>query len=206
MSNIISLVIYPDIRLKTASSDVTEFDDELRKNIFRMERATQIFYGWGLAGVQIGFMKRVIFINHDSIVEYENRTNNRNDALKGAPLIMVNPKILESSKDEFQSTEACLSLPGVDAQVQRSKYVKVWYQDEFGKEHTIETEIPTLAACIQHEIDHVNGLTLADHQSVLKRSMMIKKIDKYIKSRDHVTKVDLDKLCDDSCSHEHHSF
>ena len=181
MSNIISLVIYPDARLKTKSTDVVEFDDTLRHNIYRMEKATQIFCGWGLAGVQIGFMKRVIFINHDSIIEYENKRSGKNDALRGAPLVMVNPKILESSDDKFLSTEACLSLPGVDADVQRFRYVKVAYQDEFGKEHEIETEMPTLAACIQHEIDHVNGITLAEHQSTLKRSMMIKKIDKYIK-------------------------
>ncbi len=207
MSNIVSLVIYPDIRLKTKSADVNEFDDSLRHTLSNMERSCHIFHGWGLAGVQIGYMKRVLYINHDSIVEYENRNNNRNDALKGAPLFMVNPQIIDKSTEKFNSKEACLSLPGVDAEVERFKYVKAKYQDGFGKEHIIETEIPTLAACIQHEIDHVNGITIAEHQSILKRNMLTKKIDKFIKSNHElVTKVDLDKVCESGCSHDHESY
>ncbi len=207
MSNIVNLVIYPDVRLKTRADEVTEFDDALRHNIFRMEKAIPVFNAWGLAGVQIGFMKRVIYINHDSIVAYENKINSKAHELRGSPLLMINPKILTDSGEKFTSKEGCVSLPGVDCEVQRLKYIKASYQDEFGKEHVIETEIPTLSACIQHEIDHINGITIAEHQSAFKRNMLIKKIEKYLKTRDHIAKIDLDKLCDDdSCSHEHHTL
>lgn len=207
MSNIVTLVIYPDIRLKTRSTEVTEFDNELRHTLSNMEKSAHIFHGWGLAGVQIGYMKRVIYIDYDAIVSYENNYNKRNDALRGEPLLMVNPEIIDKSTDKFVSREACLSLPGVDAEVERFRYVKAKYQDGFGKEHTIETEIPTLAACIQHETDHVNGITIAEHQSALKRNMLIKKIEKYVKNNHNlITKVDLSKVCESGCSHEHEAY
>jgi peptide deformylase len=204
MSNIVSLVIYPDIRLKTASAEVVEFDDALRTRLSNMEKATKVFHGWGLAGVQIGCMQKIIYINHDAIVKYDDPKSEKGYPLRGAPLFMVNAKILEISEQKFESTEGCLSLPGVEATVQRGAYVKAQYQDEFGNEHIIETEVPTLAACIQHEIDHTNGITIAEHQSPLKRNMLIKKIEKFLKTRNHPTKADLNSTCKSGCSHDHH--
>lgn len=208
MAAAINLVIYPDQRLKTKSSDVQNFDDALRTRLTHLEKACKYFDGMGLAGCQIGYMDRILFIDHDMIVQFWNERFNESTPLRNEHLFMVNPEIIDMSSEKFESNEACLSLPGVDAKVERSSYVKVRYFDGFGKEQTIETKIPLLSACMQHEIDHTNGITTAEHQSPLKRNMMIKRIDKYMKSRHVVTSFDPDQEhaheCGDAhCGHNH---
>lgn len=203
MTNIVKLVIYPDARLKTKSNDVVDFNDDLKHLLDNMIKATEIFNGIGIAGVQLGYMQRILYINHDAIINYENKHNSTNHQLMDAPLVMINPSVIDKSEDLFLSSEACLSLPGVNANVMRSRYVKVQYQNEYGEAKVIETEIPLLSACIQHEINHVDGITIAEHQSVLKRNILIKKIDKFIKTKDCMLQVDLDNLCEPNCGHDH---
>lgn len=206
MRKIVNLVIYPDLRLKTKSSLVEKFDDDLHRELNNMVMATQIFRGIGLAGVQIGFMKQAIYIDYDSIMAYEDKQNNTTSAMLGKPLFMINPTIIISSDEKFTSKEGCLSLPNIEADVTRSKYVKVEYYNELGEFKSLETEVPLLAACIQHEIDHVNGITIAEYQSKLKRDQISKKIEKYINFNEMKTSFDPSKTCETTgCDHEHHS-
>lgn len=203
MSAAINLVIYPDQRLKTKSEDVTQFDDSLRNTLENLKKSKDFFDGIGIAGVQIGYMKRVLYIDHDYIVNFWNTKANESNPMMNAPLYMVNPEIIDKSDETFVSGEACLSLPSVDANVTRHSYVKVRYFDGFGKEQTIETKIPLLSACIQHEIDHTNGITIAEHQSTLKRNMIIKKIDKYMRTHNVPTSFDPEHMCGTGCGHNH---
>jgi peptide deformylase len=208
MAAAINLVIYPDQRLKTKGADVQNFDDALRIRLEHLEKSTRFFDGIGLAGCQIGYMERILYVDHNNIVQFWNERFNESTPLRDEPLFMVNPEIIDKSDDKFESNEACLSLPGVDAKVERASYIKVRYFDGFGKEQIIETKIPLLSACIQHEIDHTNGLTIAEHQSALKKNMIVKRIDKYMKSRHVVTSFDPDQEhaheCGDaSCGHNH---
>lgn len=200
----INLVIYPDKRLKTESNLVEKFDDDLRAKLNNMELATQFFKGIGIAGVQIGYMDKIIYINHDAIVEYENQRLSTKNELLGKPLFIINPLILQTSEETFSSDEGCLSLPFIQANVTRYKNVKIQYHDEFGILQIIETSVPLLSACIQHEIDHVNGITIAEHQSKLKKDQIIKKIQKFLEQKEFVTSFEPDQMCETGCAHEHH--
>ena len=177
----IKLVVYPDSRLLTKSDEVTKFDDALRNDFELMKRATEYYGGIGIAGCQIGLMKKVIYINHDHIIDVDNKAHGLEGVKIDRPLFLANAEIVEKSDDTFKSEEGCLSLPTVEADVNRASYVKVKYQDENGDDQIIESKSPLLAACLQHEIDHTNGVTIAEYQSKLKKDMIRKKLQKFLK-------------------------
>ena len=176
MTKLLPLVIYPDKRLETASAEVDSVTSEIQENLKEMELAMFEYGGIGLAAVQVGIMKKLIVINHDEIVTRENEPKR---PLLNKTLFMVNAKVLELGKEKTTLSEGCLSLPSIEADVERPSYVKAEYIDEHGEKKIIEAE-GLLGKCIQHEIDHTNGKIILQYvKSSLKKDMLIKKLIKY---------------------------
>ncbi len=159
------IVVEPDPVLRKKSEDLEKVDDELRK---LMDEMLHIMYkapGIGLAAVQIGILKRLIVID----------TSRENE--KKSPLFLINPKITFKSKKTSVYEEGCLSLPDFFAEVERPAECHLEYLDYFGKKKELKAE-GLLSTCIQHEIDHLNGILFIDYLSKLKRDMIIKKLTK----------------------------
>lgn len=171
---ILPIVIAPDEVLKTVARPVETVTDDIRTLLADMLDTMYNAHGIGLAANQVGVLKRVIVVDVEQ----------KGDHLPGNPLKMVNPEILESSEEFLSYQEGCLSFPQQYGDVERPAYVTVKYLDENGKEQTLKAE-GLLATCIQHEIDHINGITFVDHLSKLKRDMIIKKLEKGKKRGDY---------------------
>ncbi len=122
--------------------------------------------GIGLAATQVGVSKRVIVMDVPE------------DSGKSRPIAMVNPGLLATSDDKMSYKEGCLSVPGQFAELgKRSKQVTVSYLDRDGKRQELQAE-GLLAICIQHEIDHINGILFIDHLSALRRGMLLRRLEK----------------------------
>lgn len=161
-------VLYlPDARLRQVSVDVTVFDDKLQTLIDDMFETMYHTRGVGLAAAQIGVNLRlsVIDVSPD----------------KSQQLVIINPIIIESL-GELVYQEGCLSVPGVYDTVKRAETVTVRALDRQGKSFEI-TGSELLAECLQHEIDHMNGKLFIDMLSPLKRSMVRRKLDKYLREQ-----------------------
>ena len=129
--------------------------------------------GIGLAAIQIGVPKRIIVID---IPKEENKRD---------PIYFVNPIIKNQSKDISRYEEGCLSLKSVFVEVERPSFCEVEYLDYFGKKQNLKCD-DLLATCIQHEMDHLNGVLMIDYLSKLKKSMLIKKLSKLKSKEDRV--------------------
>jgi peptide deformylase len=125
--------------------------------------------GIGLAAPQVGKLLRVIVVD-----VAPNQTP--------APMALVNPEVIAKSEEKATREEGCLSLPDQYAEVTRPAWVKVRYQDEHGAKREVEGD-GLLAACLQHEIDHLNGVLFVDYLSSLKRNMLLRKLAKEQKER-----------------------
>lgn len=159
------LVIAPDERLAIPSEKVTVFDDSLKLLLNDMLETMYANDGIGLAAVQIGVHKRCI------VVDVAVREGRRE------PIKLVNPEIITCSQDMSTFTEGCLSFPDQYSDVVRPANVIIRYQDETGQEKTLEAN-EILATCIQHEIDHINGVVFVDHISKMKRDIILRKLKK----------------------------
>ena len=159
------LVIAPDERLNIASQKVEVVDDSVRALLSDMLETMYANDGLGLAAVQIGVHKRCI------VVDVAVREGGNN------PIKLVNPEIITRSDQDNVFQEGCLSFPDQYSEVKRPESVIVRYLDENGAEKTLEAT-GILATCIQHEIDHINGIVFVDHISKMKRDMIIKKLKK----------------------------
>jgi peptide deformylase len=155
----------PDPRLKAVSTDVETVDSAIRALIGDMTDSMYAADGIGLAAVQIGVPKRVLVIDLD-----------QKDGKKN-PIAYINPKILWASEELATFEEGCLSVPEIWDDVERPARIKAEYLDRDGKKQILEAE-GMLATCLQHEMDHLNGVLFIDHLSRLKRSMAIKKLTK----------------------------
>jgi peptide deformylase len=165
---VLPIVIAPDPRLKEVSEPVTEITPEILRLLDDMLDTMYAAKGVGLSAVQVGVMKRVVVMDADQ---------GEDDDARGKPLKMINPEIIAEGEEPNVYREGCLSFPGHYSDVERPKIVSVKYTDETGKE--IIAKMDGLAAtCIQHEIDHMNGIVFVDHISRLKRDMIIKKLIK----------------------------
>lgn len=166
------IVIYPDKRLKTISSEVQEFDDALHNLLDDMYDTMVAKNGVGLAAIQIAVPQRVLVINVPVDL-----ADGEVDQPKENTLEIINPIIIdEHGKTMYQ--EGCLSVPGVYEDVERFTYAKIEYQDRFGVTQTIEDD-DFLAIAIQHEMDHLNGKVFIEKLSFTKR----KKFEKEWKKR-----------------------
>ncbi|MGH8146434.1 MAG: peptide deformylase [Rhodanobacteraceae bacterium] len=158
----LDILEFPDPRLRLTAQPVEAFDAALEKLAEDMLETMYAAPGIGLAATQVNVQKRLLVIdiseNHD------------------APLVLVNPELLESRGTEV-CQEGCLSFPGAFADVERKEWVRAKARDVTGKSFEIETD-GLLAVCIQHEIDHLDGKVFVDYLSPLKRSLLLRKLEK----------------------------
>ena len=159
------LVIAPDARLNIASQKVEVVNGEIRALLNDMLETMYANDGIGLAAVQIGVHQRCIVVD---VAVREGRNE---------PMKFINPEIVTRSADDNVFQEGCLSFPDQYSDVVRPETVTVRYLDETGAEKTIEAS-GILATCLQHEIDHINGIVFVDHISKMKREMILKKLKK----------------------------
>ncbi|CAH1664940.1 peptide deformylase [Chelatococcus asaccharovorans] len=163
------IILIPDQRLKTESEPVTDITDEIRTLAADMLETMYDAPGIGLAAVQIGVMKRLLVI--DVAGKEEPR----------APMVVINPEITWASDEEFSiHEEGCLSIPDYYEEVERPAKIRVRYMDLDGKTLEIDAE-GILATCLQHEIDHLDGVLFIDYLSKLKRDRVMKKFTKAAK-------------------------
>ena len=162
----------PDPFLRQKSSEVDKVDDEIRKLMDDMLDTMYEAPGIGLAAIQVGIPKRVIVID---ISKEE----------KKIPLYFVNPKIIVRSKNNSTYEEGCLSVPGQFAEIDRPDRCHINYLDYNGKQQELKAE-GLLATCIQHEMDHLEGILFIDYLSKLKKSFIVKKLSKQKKSLERI--------------------
>lgn len=183
---ILPLVIAPDPRLKTKSSKIEKIDDELRGLARDMFETMYHEQGIGLAAVQIG--AQICMLVAD--VEWKAAGE------VGTQYVLINPEILENDTEQLLYKEGCLSFPDQFAEVERPTGIRVRYQDLNGAVKE-ENFTGLLATCVQHEIDHLNGITFVDHISRLKREMILKRLTK-MKKQGY-----FDHEHDEHCGHDH---
>ncbi|MBU6140880.1 MAG: peptide deformylase [Proteobacteria bacterium] len=176
------LIIAPNPILKQISKPVDTIDNALRHFLKDMVQTMYYEQGVGLAAVQVGVLKRIVVIDVDYKIEEDDHHHhgdhcNHNHIINTNPRYFINPEIVASSKEFSSYNEGCLSFPGARSEVKRPDVVTVKYLDFNGQEKTEKME-GLLATCIQHEIDHLNGITFVDHISKIKREMILKKIRK----------------------------
>ncbi|MDR7033384.1 peptide deformylase [Mesorhizobium sp. BE184] len=164
------LIILPDPILRLVSKPIERVDAPLRKLADDMLATMYDAPGIGLAAIQIGEPLRMLVI--DLAKEDE----------EPAPHVVINPEILESGEQRSVYEEGCLSIPDYYAEVERPDSVRVKYLDRDGKEQEMLAE-GLMATCLQHEIDHLNGVLFIDHISKLKRDMVVKKFKKLAKDK-----------------------
>jgi peptide deformylase len=176
----------PDPRLKTVSTPVEpdEFNDDLKRLVEDMFETMYDAPGIGLAAIQVGVPKRVLVIDlqpEDTDAEPEECDHGGHEhthqPTKKEPRVFINPVILDPA-DEFATyQEGCLSIPEIFADIDRPATCTVRYQDLEGNTHEEAME-GLMATCIQHEMDHLEGIVFIDHLSRLKRNMALKKLKK----------------------------
>jgi peptide deformylase len=162
------IITLPDKRLRLVSEPVKHVDAGVRKLIDDMFETMYKAPGIGLAAIQIGVAKRVV------TMDLSKKEDNHE------PQVFINPEIVWKSDETAEYEEGCLSIPEYYEEVERPKEVKVKYLDRDGKAAEIEAK-GLLATCLQHEIDHINGVLFIDHLSKLKRDRVIKKFAKAAK-------------------------
>ena len=162
---VLPIITAPDQRLKIKSAAVEAVDDGVRALIGDLLETMYDAPGIGLAAIQVGVARRVLVIDAAGAEE------------KRAPVCLVNPELVWASGETWTYEEGCLSLPEQYAEVSRPRRIRVRHLDQGGKESELEAE-NLLATCIQHEMDHLEGILFVDHLSQLKRRMILRKLAK----------------------------
>jgi len=160
---ILTVLRFPDPRLKTKASPVSEITDATSIIIDDMLATMYDEQGVGLAATQVNIHQRIVVID----------VSENNDQ----PIVLINPEIIAKSNETAINEEGCLSVPGVYAKVDRHETCTVKALDRHGKEFTLDAE-ELLSICIQHEIDHLNGTLFVDYLSPLKRQRIKTKLEK----------------------------
>ena len=162
---ILEILKYPDKRLRTVAKAVENVNSEIKKQVKDMFETMYDAPGIGLAATQVNFHQRLI------VVDVSEECNE--------PICLINPEIIEKN-GEIEWEEGCLSVPNYYESVKRANEIKVSALNELGQSFEIEaTEM--LAVCIQHEMDHLNGILFVDHLSKLKQKRLKKKAEKQTK-------------------------
>ncbi len=164
----------PDPRLKVISTPVDVVDDEVRALIDDMFDTMYDAPGIGLAAVQIGVPKRILVIDLQDAAEGEEPVRN--------PLVFINPELFDPSEEQRSYNEGCLSVPDQYADVDRPAAVHARWLDRNGVPHEAAID-GMLATCLQHEMDHLEGILFIDRLSRLKRDMVMKKLEKARRTR-----------------------
>jgi len=164
---VLPIIIAPDPRLKVVSKPVGKVDAEIARLMDNMVETMYDAPGIGLAAPQVGVPSRVIVVD----IARQDKGEAPN------PLKMANPQLIAASEDEKIWDEGCLSLPEHYAEVVRPSRVAVRYLDEHNKRQEIKAD-GVLAVCLQHEMDHLDGILFVDHVTALKRNMILRKLRK----------------------------
>jgi peptide deformylase len=164
------IIILPDKRLRSVSKPVSEISDHIRTLVADMFETMYEAPGIGLAAIQIGVPSRVI------VMDLSKRET------EAEPRVFINPEIVWSSQETSPYEEGCLSIPDVHEDVERPSRVRIRYLDLDANQQESDAE-GLFATCIQHEVDHLNGVLFIDHISKLKRERIIKKFTKAAKQR-----------------------
>ena len=163
----------PNKVLRQKSLKVDVVDQEIQKLMDDMLETMYAAPGIGLSAVQIGILKRLVVIDISRDEEKKN------------PLFLINPEIINQSEQTSVYEEGCLSIPGQFAEIERPAECTLKYIDYNGKEKELKAD-GLLATCIQHEVDHLNGILFIDYLSKLKKDMIIKKLVKQKKEIERV--------------------
>jgi peptide deformylase len=167
---VLDILEVPDRRLTTRSAPVERIDEELLRLLDDMLETMYAAPGIGLAAPQVGVLKRAFVADLGGDDER-------------VPIYLINPEITWHSQTTSVAEEGCLSLPKQFGEVTRFDQVRVRYQDREGVAREIAAE-GLLARCLQHEIDHLNGILFVDHLSALKRTMIMRKLTKAKRTRE----------------------
>ena len=163
----------PNKTLRVKSLKVDKVDDDLQKLMDDMLETMYSAPGIGLAAIQVGVPKRII------VMDISGKDKPKN------PMYFVNPEIIEKSSTNSTYEEGCLSVPGQFAVIDRPDKCHMRYLDYFGQQKEIKAE-GMLATCIQHEVDHLEGILFIDYLSKLKKSMIVKKLSKQKKELERI--------------------
>jgi peptide deformylase len=155
--------------LKTRAAAVETIDEALRRLVADMFETMYVAPGIGLAAPQVGVLKRVVVID---VAEGEERR----------PMTLVNPEIVWRSEELVTAEEGCLSLPKQFADVTRPQAIQVRFLTEQGEPRELAAD-GLLARCVQHEVDHLDGILFTDHLSALRRSMILRRLAKTRRAR-----------------------
>ena len=168
-----NIVIEPDPILRKISQPIETVNNETKKLLDDMLETMYAAPGIGLAAVQVGILKRIIVIDISKEKEKKN------------PFFLINPEIIFKSEKTSSYEEGCLSLPGHFAEIERPSECRVTYIDYNGKKRELKAN-GILSTCIQHEVDHLNGVLFIDYLSKLKKDMIIKKLIKFKKETNKI--------------------
>ena len=167
------ILVEPNKILRQKSLNVDKVDKNLQQLMDDMLETMYAAPGIGLAAIQVGIPKRVIVLDLSSREEKKN------------PMYFVNPEILKKSETNSTYEEGCLSVPGQFAEINRPEKCHIKYLDYYGKPQEIKAE-GMLATCIQHEMDHLEGVLFIDYLSKLKRTIIVKKLSKQKKAIERI--------------------
>ena len=168
---VLKILIFPDQRLRTIAKEILVIDDEIKALASNLLETMYEGKGIGLSATQANIHKRILVVD----VSEE----------KDSPLILINPKIEVLNEEEEVNSEGCLSVPGQFAEIARPDKCYLKYLDYYGEKKEIKAE-GMLATCIQHEIDHLEGILFIDYLSKLKRAMIAKKLSKQKKAIERI--------------------
>lgn len=191
MNDIYTVITYPEAVLRETAQPVAQIDAAIRTQAGKMLETMYESAGIGLAANQVGLLNRVFVMDvmpgcwfykneTDKILKVETRAREQDAAPE--PVVMINPQIIKQSDRKSVYQEGCLSLPQQYADVERPAHVTVEYVDLQGNRQSMEAS-GLESHCIQHELDHLNGVLFIDYLSRLKRGSLIRKLEKYQKDQ-----------------------
>jgi peptide deformylase len=171
---ILEILEVPDPRLRDVAEPIARIDDDVRALAADMLETMYAAHGIGLAATQLGITKRIL------VIDLQERVS-EDEEPEGEPVrnphVVINPELLWVSDELSVYNEGCLSIPEQYAEVERPERCRVRWLDEQGVGHEEELD-GLMATCMQHEIDHLDGILFIDHISRLKRNMVLKKLEK----------------------------
>lgn len=165
----------PDPRLRAVSAPVATVDEELHALIADMFETMYEAPGIGLAAIQVGVPKRLL------VIDLQEEEDGEGKPIRN-PRVFINPELYDPSEEQSVYNEGCLSVPDQYAEIERPAVIHARWVDEKGERHDERLE-GLLATCLQHEMDHLEGILFIDHLSRLKRDMLLKKLEKARKAQ-----------------------
>ena len=183
------IITLPNPILKKKSDPIDKVDNKIKKLMDEMLNTMYKAPGIGLAAPQIGINKRVIVMDTSTrpgLKRYQEEKNEKKEEIKPNPIQMANPELIGVSEKKETDEEGCLSIPGIMGDVTRSSSCKIKYLDRKGESKELLAK-GLLARCVQHEIDHVNGVLFIDYLSKTKKNIILRKIKKQQKEKEQTT-------------------